>query len=112
MDKLAALKQSQVTGVLSAFIDKGYMQKMAEEDFNYLVTKVAENLDDTYTVNDIANVTEAILNGGVEKTAEEQFVDAVAPVIGAAYMAKMAGEISDEEMEEFADGYVRDALGE
>lgn len=110
MDKIAMLKEAEVAGVLSAFVDNGYMAKLASDDFEYVVEKVAENLDDSYTVEDIADVTGAVLSGGVEKTAEEAFVDAVAPALGAAYMAKMAGEISDEDMEEFAAGYVSDAL--
>ena len=111
MDKFAMLKEAEVAGVLSAFMDNGYMAKLASDDFEYVVEKVAENLGDSYTVEDVADVTGAVLNGAVmDKTAEEVFVDNVAPVIGAAYMAKIAGEITDDEMEEFAMGYVEDAL--
>lgn len=117
MDKTAMLKEAEVAGVLAAFTDAGMMPKYASEDFDYLTEKVAENLGDTYTVNDVAYVTDALLKQAAEaaepemnKTAEEMLVDVAGPALGAAYLAKMAGEIDDDQMEEFAEGYVSELL--
>lgn len=116
MDKTAMLKEAEVAGVLAAFTDAGMMPKYASEDFDYLTEKVAENLGDTYTVNDVAYVTDALLKQAAEyepemnKTAEEVLVDVAGPALGAAYLAKMAGEIDDDQMEEFAEGYVSELL--
>ncbi len=112
MNKTAMLKEAEVAGVLAAFTDAGMMPKYASEDFDYLTEKVAENLGDTYTVNDVAYVTDALLKQAgdyddyMDKTAEEMLAEVVSPAIGTAYLAKMAGEISDDQLEEFADNYV------
>lgn len=113
MNKTAMLKEAEVAGVLAAFTDAGMMPKYASEDFDYLTEKVAENLGDTYTVNDVAYVTDALLkqageydDGYMDKTAEEMLAEVASPAIGTAYLAKMAGEISDDQFEEFADNYV------
>lgn len=108
MDKIAMLKEAEVSGVLAAFTDAGIMQPLAAEDFDYLTEKVAANLDDTYTVEDIALVTDHLLSEGQEKTAEDLLFGEIAPVLGTAYMAKIAGEISDDEF----DGFVNEFLSE
>lgn len=107
MDKFAMLKEAEVSGVLAAFTDAGIMEPLAAEDFDYLTEKVAANLDDTYTVEDIALVADQLL-GGQEKTAEDMLFGEIAPVLGTACMAKIAGEISDDEF----DGFVNDFLSE
>ena len=107
MDDTSMVKQAEVSGVLSAFVDYGYMDKMAEDEFAELVEKVAEELGDDYTVQDVAYVTDAVLNGeDLSKTAEEQIIDEMAPGLGYLCMAKMASEIDDDEFEELADAYV------
>lgn len=107
MDDISMVKQAEVSGVLSAFVDYGYMDKLAEDDFAELVEKVAEELGDDYTVQDVAYVTDTILNGeDLSKTAEEQIIDEMAPGLGYLCMAKMASEIDDDEFEELADAYV------
>lgn len=115
MDKTAMLKEAEVAGVLAAFTDAGMMPKMASEGFDYLTEKVAENLGENYTVNEIAYVTDALLKQAsaepeMTKTAEEVLADVASPVIGTAYLAKMAGEITDEQFENFAEGYVAQLL--
>ena len=111
MDKVAMLKEAEVAGVLSAFVDHGYMEKMASDEFSGLVEKVAESLNDSYTVEDIASVTEAVLGGSMDKTAEEQFIDEIAPSMGYLYMAKLAEEIDGDECDAIADEYLSELLG-
>ena len=107
MDKTAMLKEAEVAGVLAAFTDAGMMPKLASEGFDYLTEKVAENLGENYTVEDVAYVADALLKeASMDKTAEETFAEIASPAIGTAYLAKMAGEISDEQFEEFAENYV------
>lgn len=117
MNKTAMLKEAEVAGVLAAFTDAGMMPKFASEGFDYLTEKVAENLGDSYTVNEIAYVTDALLKQAaaydepyMDKTAEELFADIVSPAIGAAYLAKMAGEITPAQFENFSAGYVAQML--
>lgn len=115
MDKTAMLKEAEVAGVLAAFTDAGMMPKLASEGFDYLTEKVAENLGDSYTVNEIAYVTDALLKQAsaepeMNKTAEEILADVASPAIGAAYLAKMAGEITDDQFENFSAGYVAQLL--
>lgn len=117
MNKTAMLKEAEVAGVLAAFTDAGMMPKFASEGFDYLTEKVAENLGDDYTVNEIAYVTDALLKQAaaeaepeMNKTAEEVLADVASPAIGAAYLAKMAGEITEDQFEDFASGYVAQLL--
>lgn len=107
MDKTAMLKEAEVAGVLAAFTDAGMMPKLASEGFDYLTEKVAENLGESYTVEDVATVADALLKeASMDKTAEEVFAEIASPAIGSAYLAKMAGEITDDQFEEFAENYV------
>ena len=107
MNKTAMIKEAEVAGVLAAFTDAGLMPKFASEEFDYLTEKVAENLGTDYTVDDVAYVTDALLKeAGMDKTAEEAFAEIASPAIGTAYLAKMAGEISDDQFEDFADNNV------
>lgn len=115
MDKYAMLKTAEVSGVLAAFVDSGVMPPMDTDDFDYLTEKVAEYLPDQYTVEDIAAVTDAVINDAydgyddsMDKTAEEVLYGDIAPVIGTAYMAKLAGDINDEEFEGFVNEYLSD----
>lgn len=111
MDKFAMLKEAEVSGVLAAFTDAGVMEPLAAEDFDYLTEKVAASLDDTYTVEDIALVADQLLSGGQEKTAEDMLFGEIAPVLGTACMAKVAGEINDAEFEGFVNDFLSEYFG-
>lgn len=106
-DKFAEeAKEAEVRGVLAAFIDSGMMKVASSDDFDMLSAVVADNLGDTYTIDDVAEVTDAVLDDGFEKTAE---VDDYLYAIGDAYLTKLAEDISDEEFEDYADELVKEA---
>lgn len=95
MNKFAAMaKEAEVRGVLAAFIDGGLMKIASAEEFDALSADVADNLGDTYTIDDVAQVTNALLSGNT-KTAEECDHTARMAALGELLTMKVAGEIDE-----------------
>ena len=116
MDKLAQIRDSEVRGVLAAFVDNGLIKCASREDFDNLAEAVSANVGYDYDINTIADVTDALLSDDNVKTAGEQddegadegIADCMS-AIGELYMRKTAGEIDDITFEEAADDLLKEA---
>lgn len=104
------VKEAEVRGVEAAFCDSGLVKVASAEDFDDLVVKVASLVGDSYTIEDIANATDVVLSGGLDKEAEEiDTVSAASDIIGTAYIMKVAGDISEDDFENFSDSLLKEA---
>ena len=118
MDKIAMVKQAEVSGALAALVDEGIVKVASVEDFEGIAQVISENLPEQYDANDffaktaeVMDKVYAIYEGasveedeGVEKVAEES-MDKVAEedvlaTIGIFALQKEAGEITAEEFQE------------
>lgn len=101
MDKIAQLKHAEVAGVISGLIDGGYLKLASDQEFEALTDVVAGSVSDQWDLNEVLNKTAEVVSyvedGGVEKTAEEEFVDSALAQYGYLCLAKEAEKISDED---------------
>ena len=102
------VKQAEVAGVLAGLVDADLIKIASEEDFEVITDVVAENLSNDYDLDEVLAKTaevfeylEEVDGEPLEKTAEEEYVEAMA-ALGEATMDKLAGELDDEEFEKIA----------
>jgi len=87
------VKQAEVRGCIAAWIDAGQIKVASEGAFEDLCSKVAANLSDDYDLQKVAAVTEAVLSGGMKKTASQETARNAA--LGELLLMKTAGQIDD-----------------
>jgi len=87
------VKQAEVRGCIAAWIDAGQIKVASEGAFEDLCSKVAANLSDDYDLQKVAAVTEAVLSGGIKKTASQETARNAA--LGELLLMKTAGQIDD-----------------
>jgi hypothetical protein len=88
------VKQAEVRGCIAAWIDAGQIKVASEGAFEDLCGRVAANLSDDYDLQKVAAVTEAVLSGGMKKTASQETARNAA--LGELLLMKTAGQIDDD----------------
>ncbi len=88
------VKEAEVRGCIAAWIDAGHIKVASEEAFDDLCEVVSSNLGTNYDLNKVAAVTEAVLSGGMQKTAANA-ERARNAALGELLLMKTAGEIDD-----------------
>lgn len=94
MNKFASqVKEAEVRGAMAAFIDAGLVKVAGQAAFDELCGVVADNIGYDASLNDIAAVTEQVLSGDMQKTAQDEM--AIKAALGDLLMQKTAGLISN-----------------
>jgi len=111
MEKLAMIKQAEVNGVMAALLETELVKVASEEDFDAVTSCITDGLSDDYDMEEVLAKTAEVLDeyyalceegeeaGEVKKEASEEGVDetAVMAAIGELTLAKVAGDISEED---------------
>jgi hypothetical protein len=134
MEKLAGLiKQAEVNAFVGALADTGFLKVANEEELAMVADVIAENLPEDYTMEDALALAGEVIEAAEAGEGEEEVIPededmvveagdrdeeinetAVMAAMGELAMAKMAGEISDEEFAKEAlsiEGLVQGAKG-
>lgn len=104
------VKEAEVRGVMAAFVDAGLVKVASENAFDDLCGIVAQNIGMDYDLQKIANVTEAVLNGGMQKSASQQKTaheTARNAALGELLLMKTAGQIDDATFTREAQGLMK-----
>ena len=108
MDKVAEYaKYAEVRGALSAFCDAGLIKVASAEAFDDLCDTVSYNLgDEDYDLQKVAAVTGAVLEGSSNMNDIELARNAA---LGELFLAKTAGQISDDYFVDTAANIIKQA---
>lgn len=125
MDKIAMVKQAEVSGVIAGLVDAEYIKLASAEDFDTVCQIVADNISEKdWTFDEVVEKTAEVMeevyqiyeeNGQLEKEAEVKAVEEVKEeevvkeaeltdteifaAIGELTLAKEAGDVSEDEAE-------------
>lgn len=111
MDKVAMVKQAEVTGVIAGLVDAEYIKLASAEDFDTVCEVVANNISDKdWTFDEVVEKTAEVMdevykiyeeNGSIKKEANEKELSEseIMAEIGALTLAKEAGDVSEDEAE-------------
>ena len=86
MDKIAMVKQAEVTGIIAGLVDTGFLKVASDDEFEALTTIVTDNISNEYDLDDV-----------LLKTAEVNAFLKTADMIGALVGASRASNLTDKE---------------
>ena len=118
MEKLSAIRDSEVRGVLAALVDSNLVKCASRADFDKMASAVSQAVGYDYDINKIASTVDAYMNKGqtktasMEKTASQKLAareSEVYTALGEALLMKTAGYISDDQFTKVADELMEEA---